>query len=192
MFGTQLEIGFKSEAIYAIISSSMGREWFRPEVTFMTVFEFDCRLCWFPGRLRLRHTRGTTPRCCWWETNVTWMTSELWAETEAGSCLSTSVSSHTCLHTCNSLVSTQTWRQSTTGALISFKKLYYVAGSCVLSLTNSGGTNQWVTTTGCTKLTRKRASVLEETWERFSHNITCFQTWMRTELWLRTADVSER
>lgn len=99
---------------------------------------------------------------------------------------------HVFTHTCDSLLSTQTWSQSTRGALISFKNPCYGAGSCVFSLKNSGGTNHWITTTGCTRLTRKRASVLEETWERFSHNITCFQTRMRSLLCLRPTDVSER
>lgn len=46
------------------------------------------------GRHRLRRTRGTTPRSCWWETSVTWRTRGWWQQTVVGSSLNTWVSLH--------------------------------------------------------------------------------------------------
>ena len=53
----------------------------------------SCPCLLLPGRPRSRHTRGTTPRCCWWGTSVTWMMSGWCLETEPGSSQTTSVSS---------------------------------------------------------------------------------------------------
>lgn len=51
---------------------------------------------WLPraGRLRLKRTRGTTPRCCWWGTSVTWRTSEWCPRNAVGSLPTTWVSTH--------------------------------------------------------------------------------------------------